>query len=281
MRQPQQFRQQHRELLDRAEDFADASLRKCKHFLPTIARLCLLSTFIEDGIRMIYQFYEQRDYMNELWKCGKFGGTIFVLLNMSLQLVASAMVLLRKHVRESSYAFFGIVLFQTIAYQIFTEWDYVLRNMSLCGGVFLLLAESVTQSSKTTLFAGLPQLETSKPQTYLQLTGRLLVVLMFITLLFTHLHSGWLVMSSNLVCAVLIVFVAIGYKTKLAALVLVVLLTVLNIYLNPFWQYPAYRPYRDYLKYDFFQTLSIIGGLMLLVALGPGGVSLDEHKKKW
>lgn len=281
MRQPQQFRQQHRELLDRAEDFADATLRKCKHILPTVARLCLLSTFIEDGIRMIYQFPEQRDYMDELWGCGNFGGTLFVLINMFGQLVASGFVLVRKNVREASFAFFGLILFQTIAYQIFTEWDYVLRNLSLCGGVLLLLAESITQGSRASLFAGLPQLENAKPQNYMQLTGRLLVVLMFITLLFMHMETGWLVLSTNIVCTVLIIFVAVGYKTKLAALILVVMLSLLNIYLNPFWLYPAHRPYRDYLKYDFFQTLSVIGGLMLLVALGPGGVSLDEHKKKW
>jgi uncharacterized membrane protein YphA (DoxX/SURF4 family) len=139
------------------------------------------------------------------------------------------------------------------------------------------LAESKAEGRS--LFAGLPSLGENTPKQYMQLSGRILLVFMFLTLLrfeFSFFH-----MIQNIVGTALVVLIAIGYKTKLASLVLVAWLTILNFYLNAWWNIPDYKPMRDFLKYDFFQTLSVVGGLLLVVAMGPGGVSMDEHKKNW
>ncbi len=152
------------------------------------------------------------------------------------------------------------------------------RSLALIGGLVLILAEC-HQEAKS-LFAGVPTLDSHhKPKTYMQLTGRVLLLLMFITLLkfdMTPFH-----MMQNLVGTALILLITVGFKTKLCALLLALWLTCFNLYENAFWMIPQWKAMRDFLKYDFFQTMSVIGGLLLVVALGPGGVSLDEHKKKW
>ncbi|BFZ20490.1 hypothetical protein BsWGS_23529 [Bradybaena similaris] len=268
---------QQKELIDKAEDLADQILRRLKHILPHVARFCLISTFLEDGIRMWTQWEDQRDYMNLTWSSGAFLATLFVIINMLGQLSGCAMVLSRQKVPIACGILFGTISLQTVAYSTVFDFKFLCRNLALAGGVLLLLAESKTEGKS--LFAGLPSAGESNPKQYIQLSGRLLLVLMFITLL--HFEASFLQIVQDLIGSALMICIAIGYKTKLSALVLTVWLTGMNFYFNAWWNIPDYRAMRDFLKYDFFQTMSVIGGLLLVVAFGPGGVSMDEHKKKW
>uniref|UniRef100_A0A131Z6D7 Cargo transport protein erv29 n=3 Tax=Rhipicephalus TaxID=426455 RepID=A0A131Z6D7_RHIAP len=265
------------QVMNTAEDIADQVLRRGKHILPHLGRFCLVSTFLEDGCRMWYQWGDQRDYMNHSWGCGWFLASLFVLINLVGQLGGSIAVLARFHVVPSCGLLFFIVVLQTFAYNILWDLGFLLRSVSLIGALLLLVAESRVEAKS--LFAGVPSLGENKPKSYMQLTGRILLVFMFITML--RLELSVLQMLQNLVATALMVLVTVGYKTKLCALVLVLWLTAVNVWVNAWWSVPSYRPMRDFLKYDFFQTMSVIGGLLMVVSLGPGGVSLDEHKKHW
>ena len=97
------------------------------------------------------------------------------------------------------------------------------------------------------------------------------------------------------------VMVAVGFKAKWSAAFLVFVLSIFNVFANNWWSVPSAHPQRDFLKYDFFQTLcktrlflycfvliddvlcssAIVGGLILLVNMGPGGFSVDEKKKNY
>ena len=130
-------------LVSKADDLADRFLRNSKHYLPHLARLCLVSTFLEDGLRMWFQWTEQKDYINLTWRCGEvsclsapfvsrrrplffvllrffslslyflqFLGHLFVIINMVLQVAGCCMVLIRKYVTVAVGMLFGIVILQ-------------------------------------------------------------------------------------------------------------------------------------------------------------------------
>lgn len=268
----------HGDLMSQAEDVADQFLRVTKHYLPHVARLCLVSTFLEDGVRMWFQWGEQSEYIDATWNCGRFLANFFVLVNLLGQLGGCVMILSRNFVQYACFALFGVIGMQTIAYSILWDPKFLMRNLALSGGLLLLLAEC--RGEARSVFAGVPSLgHQSSPKHLLQLGGRVLLVLMFMTLL--HFDFSLFTLLQNLVGSALIVLVAVGFKTKLAALTLVAWLLCINVTFNAFWTIPSYKPMHDFLKYDFFQTTSVIGGLLLVVALGPGGVSMDEKKKEW
>ena len=99
-------------LIAQGEDVADQILRRSKHVLPHIARLCLVSTFLEDGIRMWAQWNEQRDYINSTWSCGAFLANLFVLINLFGQLGACGMILARFQIVPAIAVLFGIIALQ-------------------------------------------------------------------------------------------------------------------------------------------------------------------------
>ena len=152
-----------------------------------------------------------------------------------------------------------------------------LRSLALSGSILLLWAESLTD--KKTVFAGLPAPDKLSPRMIFQLIGRLSLPFMFITLI--HFELELIYILENVIGTIMILLISFGYKTKFASLVLVIWLIVINFYTNAWWMAPPYQPLRDYLRYDFFQTLSITGGLLLIFHYGPGDLSLDERKKQW
>ena len=277
------------EMLSKAEDLADKVTRHTKHVLPHLARFCLVSTFFEDGLYRWVQWNEQVEHMDTSWGCGWFLATTFVLINLVGQLGAVAMVLTRIKVDIACGVLFFVLILQTIADSILWDLLFLFRNLSLIGAVLLVLAESRVEDKS--LMAGVPNMGENKPKMYLQLAGRILLVFLFLDALRFEISTDYLqeiiknmsvmVMLENLLMVLLTVLVAIGYKTKLSALVLAIWLNVLNFQHNAWWTFPANEPMRYYLaRYDFFQVLSVIGGLLMVVSLGPGEVSMDEKKKK-
>lgn len=99
-------------VLSQADDVADRVLRATKVYLPHLARFCLVATFMEDGLRMWFQWSEQQQYINLTWGCGEFLAFFFVLVNMVCQLLGCGMVLVRKFVPIAVGMLFGVIVLQ-------------------------------------------------------------------------------------------------------------------------------------------------------------------------
>nr|CAG4635640.1 EOG090X0AUC [Artemia franciscana] len=260
------------QLISKGEDIADEVLRRSKLFLPTIARLCLISTFLEDGIRMYFQWNEQRDYMDISWGCGRFLATIFVIFNMGGQLAGCFMVLFRFRVAIACILLFSIVMMQTIAYSILWDMQFLFRNLALVGGLLLLLAES--RAEARSLFAGVPTLGDNKPKSYLQLTGRILLVFMFLSLI--RLEFSFLQL---LLATLLQVWLFITVKLKLKILGLTVILEILR-QLHNIKLFISYHKKRCFFfNFDKIERRSVKGGVLFVVQHALRLVSLKDLKK--
>jgi len=201
---------------------------------------------------------------------------IFLLINVVAMTGSSILVIIRKYSEYAVCGLIGVVVTQALGYGLIFDVNFFLRNLSVMGGLIMVLSDSWVR--KKFAPAGLPQLDEKDRKMYFQLAGRILLIFLFIGFVFAGEWTfGRVIVIA--IGAVACVMVAVGFKAKWSAIVLVMILSVFNVIVNNFWTLHPHHPHKDFAKYDFFQILSIVGGLLLLVNMGPGQVSFDEKKK--
>ncbi|KAL1928776.1 hypothetical protein VTP01DRAFT_2562 [Rhizomucor pusillus] len=260
----------------KAEDIVDRFGQPLKPYIPVIGRFLIVATFLEDALRITIQWDDQVSYMERARHFPSGLSHLFLGLNVIVMLAGSVMVIAKRHQQYAVYGLLGVVVSQALGYGLVFDFQFFLRNLSVIGGLVMVLSESFVQQKQ--MFAALPQLSETDKRTYLQLAGRILLIFLFIGSAF---HGEWsvariLVSALGLVACIM---VAVGFKARWSAMFLVLFLSVFNILINNFWSVKHSYFKRDFLKYDFFQTLSTVGGFLLLVTMGPGGYSIDEKKK--
>lgn len=203
---------------------------------------------------------------------------VLTITTLKVMLAGSGLVIARRYQEYAVYGLLGVVVAQALGYGLIFDLSFFLRNLSVIGGLVMVLSDAL--GKKKRMFAALPQLSESNRRTYLQLAGRILLIFLFIGSAF---HGEWSLIRIivSLLGLAACVMVAVGFKAKYSAMFLVLFLSVFNILINNFWSVSHSHFKRDFLKYDFFQTLSIVGGFLLLVTMGPGGYSIDEKKKEF
>ena len=245
--------------------------------LPHLARLCLVSSFIDASVSLWFQWEDQKEYLVTSWGCTTNIATSFLIFNFIGQLGSVTMILSRFCVRSACLILFCLVILQAIAYKELLKMQFLFRNVSLLGALLLVVAETLVEEKSQ--YAGLPSLGQNKTKKYLLLAGRILMLCMFEMILKFDMSTNQII--QNIASSLLMALFTVGYKTRLSALLMIIWLTSLNISFNAWWKIPADNQVRLLIQYEFFQRVSVIGGLLMLISLGAGDVSIDAQKKKW
>ncbi|GAA5826684.1 hypothetical protein JCM11251_002854 [Rhodosporidiobolus azoricus] len=268
-----------RKVSDRVEDKLEEWARPVRPWLPGIGRFLIVVTFLEDALRILTQLSDQNYYLQKHRGFPWGLSHMFLWTNVLVMLACSTSIIAKRYPEYATFGLLGVVLAQGFGYGLIFDLTFFLRNLSVIGGLLMTLSDSlsVKKSSVVGNLSGLGVSDTDRKK-YFQLFGRVLLVFLFLGFVFngqTGVAHGVVSLSGLFAC----LFVAVGYKAKQSALFLTVVLSVFNFTVNAWWRVHKAHPQRDFLKYDFFQTLSIIGGLLLLVNLGAGDFAVESKKR--
>ncbi|KAJ3343901.1 hypothetical protein HDU93_005184 [Gonapodya sp. JEL0774] len=268
--------------IDWFENLTDGASGFMKPYLPAIARFLLVVTFLEDSVRISWQWTDQRQYLER--HRGFYWGFshLFLAVNVLTMVSCSVLAVLKRRTELAVGGLFAVIITQSIGYGLILDANFFFRNLSVAGGLLMLLADSWNTRKNKSILSSIPfadNLSDTDRTKYIMLSGRLLLVFLFLSFVFGG--KEWSVMRAvvSVVGLIGVVLVVVGFKTKWSAWFLITVLSISNVFLNNWWSLHAHHPQRDFLQYDFFQTLSIVGGFLLLVQMGPGGLSMDEKKK--
>ncbi|KAI1852335.1 hypothetical protein JX265_006385 [Neoarthrinium moseri] len=265
-----------RDYTSKIEDVLDTWSEPIKPYLPALGRALIVVTFLEDALRILTQWSDQLLYLHDYRHFPTGLNHIFLMINIVAMITGSTLVIIRKYSDYAVAGLMGVVVVQAFGYGLIFDLNFFLRNLSVIGGLLMVLSDSWVR--KTKAFAGLPSLDEKDRKMYFQLAGRVLLIFLFIGFVWSGEWSLWRIITS-VVGLIACVMVVVGFKAKFSATLLVLILSVFNVLVNNFWTLHEHHPHKDFAKYDFFQILSIVGGLLLLVNSGPGQFSIDEKKK--
>jgi len=263
-------------IASKVEDFIDTYSQPLRPHLGSIGRFLIVVTFFEDSWRITTQWSDQLWYLERHRHIPKGLSHIFLLVNIIAMMVCSPAVIMKRYSEYAVGGLMGVVILQGFGYGLIFDLSFFLRNLSVVGGLLMVFSDTMTHRKAS--FAGIPSMSESDRRKYFQLAGRVLLIFLFLGFV---IQGKWSIarVFVSIIGLAACGLVAVGFKAKWAGAFLVIILSVFNVFTNNWWSVHSAHPQRDFLKYDFFQTLSIVGGLLLLVNMGPGGLSVDEKKK--
>lgn len=150
-------------------------------------------------------------------------------------LACSYLAIAKRRTEIAVAGLFAVIFAQSLGYGLLFDSGFFFRNLSVAGGLLMLLADAWSSGSrKKGLFPGLPNMSEDDKAQYVQLSGRILLVFLFLGFVFA---GEWSVarIGVSLVALVGCVMVVVGFNTRWATWVLIAFLSVSNVLLNNWW----------------------------------------------
>ena len=156
----------------------------------------------------------------------------FLLVNVIAMTICSTLIIIRKYPEYAVFGLIGVVVTQALGYGLIFDLNFFLRNLSVMGGLLMVLSDSWVR--KKFAPAGLPMPAEKDRKKYVQFAGRVLLILLFIGFVWSG-DWGFARILVSLFGLVACVMVAVGFKAKWSATLLVIILSVFNLLVNNFW----------------------------------------------
>ncbi|KAG5513399.1 hypothetical protein PMAC_001463 [Pneumocystis sp. 'macacae'] len=274
-------------------------------YIPALGRFLMVVTFIEDTVRILTQMRGQLYYLQVYRHFYRGLSHAFLILNVVAMVVGSAMVVVRKRSEIGVGILFGVVIAQAVGYglvfdrTLFFRWapadsqaqltgqESVDHRGASDGAVGLVVKEGASVSGAAAGLRDRPQEVPSCGRAGAYDLSFLRVYLQgdadsgagdYVDLWGGGVLHGDYWVQGKVEC----VYSCVHTECLQCAYQQLVGLGDFRVGEGSAQVWSVAAVWRRVLTgTDFFQILSIMGGLILLVNMGPGGFSVDEKKKMY
>lgn len=216
--------------------------KKIAPYLPFTCRLLLVSTFIEDGVRILFEMSHQIEFLRHEYYIPSPIAAIMLLTNIIVSFIAVALILGRKKVARgqyethAAYALIACVVYQQVMYGRHSpigsgNIGFLVRNLCLSGSLILITCQTRLAAGRTALPMGLLDGTSDQQKTvsYLQLASRILLVLLGLEFMAT------LGVFGTIFAVPVIIAVLVGYRLEISGTILLILYFLHNVLNSAFW----------------------------------------------
>jgi hypothetical protein len=179
------------------------------------------------------QWTDQTNFLTQHNNLPHFIVYLFLIVNIIVMSAGSVLAIAKVHTEIAVAMLGSVIALQAVTYGMLFDANFFFRNLSVVGGLLMLLADSYASKRKT-LFAGLPTLNETDKSMYIQLLGRILLVFLFLSSVMNGEFS-LLRLVVGIIGFVGCVMVVVGFKAKYSAWMMLLFLSISNVVLNNWW----------------------------------------------